>query len=87
MALGEPGRAIIHSRLYRMTPTSTVLILLWTRAPSTAPTIQKRRLTSSGSIPNTLVGKRKLELPRLSAYDPKSCSSTSSDTFPAGDSF
>ena len=29
-----------------------------------------------------LVGKGRLELPRLSAHDPKSCSSTSSDTSP-----
>ena len=28
------------------------------------------------------VGKGRLELPRLSAHDPKSCSSTNSDTFP-----
>ena len=29
-----------------------------------------------------LVGKGRLELPRLSAHDPKSCSSTNSDTSP-----
>ena len=40
----------------------------------------------SGSAGNlALVGKGRLELPRLSAHDPKSCSSTSSDTSPAGD--
>ena len=32
----------------------------------------------------SLVGKGRLELPRLSAHDPKSCSSTSSDTSPSG---
>ena len=31
---------------------------------------------------SNLVGKGRLELPRLSAHDPKSCSSTSSDTSP-----
>ena len=35
-------------------------------------------LTMAGKV----VGKGRLELPRLSAHDPKSCSSTGSDTCP-----
>src|SRR3954454_8934433 len=46
-----------------------------------------RRCSTTEPLPlklSYLVGKERLELSRLAAHDPKSCSSASSDTPPAG---